>query len=143
MSSTGQETSSTSNIQLIIDALADYADVTGIDLSTSSFATLIEQSNSPEAILQLLQGRENAFKEYREGNRRLISCLNPAVRVLQAFSGILGEAASLVSRTYYLTSILTRFRQVPFPPVYALFAGIDALLAVRPFIFARRLPRKV
>ena len=143
MSSTGLATSSTSYVQLIIDALADYTNVTGIDLSTSSFAALIEQSNSPEAILQLLQGRENAFKEYREGNRRLISCLSPAVRVLQAFSGILGEVASLVSYTHYLTTPLTRSRQVPFPPTCALFAGIDALLAVRPFILARRLPRKV
>ena len=100
MSSTGLATSSTSYVQLIIDALADYTNVTGIDLSTSSFAALIEQSNSPEAILQLLQGRENAFKEYREGNRRLISCLSPAVRVLQAFSGILAEAASFVSCTH-------------------------------------------
>jgi hypothetical protein len=87
---------------LIIDALADYAKITGIDLSKNPFAAALEQSNSPEAILQLLQGREKAFKEYRDGNRRLISCLSPAVKVLQAFSGILGEAVSLVSHTYHL-----------------------------------------
>jgi hypothetical protein len=107
MSSTGQATSSDSspsNIQLIIDALADYAKVTGIDLSKNPFAATIEQSSSPEAILQLLQGRENAFKEYRDGNRRLISCLSPAVNVLQAFSGILGEAVSLVSHSCHLVS---------------------------------------
>ena len=107
MSSTGQATSSTSNIQLIIDALADYAKITGIDLSKNPFAAMLEQSNSPEAILQLLQGREKAFKEYRDGNRRLISCLSPAVKVLQAFSGILGEAVSLVSHTCHLVSLLT------------------------------------
>src|ERR1700761_2899296 len=97
MSSTGQATSSTSNFQLITDALADYAKITGIDLSQNPFAAVLEQSNSPEAILQLFQARENAFKEYRDGNRRLISCLSPAVKVLQAFSGILGEAVSMVS----------------------------------------------
>jgi hypothetical protein len=86
-SSTGQPTS---NVQLIVDALADYAKTTGIDLSKNSFATALEQSNSPEAILQLLEGREKAFKEYRDGNRRLINCLSPAVKVIQAFSGILG-----------------------------------------------------
>ena len=100
MSSTGQATSSTSNVQLIVDALADYAKITGIDLSKDPFAAAIEQSTSPEAILQLLQGREKAFKDYRDGNRRLISCLSPAVRVLQAFSGVLGGAVSLVSHTY-------------------------------------------
>jgi hypothetical protein len=98
--STGQATSSTSSsVQLIIDALADYARVTGVDLSGNPFAATIKQSSSPEAILQLLQEREKAFKEYRDGNRRLISYLTPAVNVLQAFSGILGEAVNLVSHT--------------------------------------------
>jgi hypothetical protein len=100
MSSTVQatsSTSSTSNIQLITDALVDYAKITGIDLSKYPFAATIERANSPGAILELLQEREKAFKDYREGNRRLISYLSPAVNVIQAFSGILGEAASLVS----------------------------------------------
>ena len=106
MSSTGQATSSPSTIQSIIDALADYTKVTGIDLSKSPFAAAIEHSNSPEAILELLQERENAFKQYRDGNRSLINCLRPAVKVIQSFSGILGEAASLVSRTYHLVTLL-------------------------------------
>ena len=99
MSSTGQASSSASNIQLIIDALVDYSKVTGIDLSENPFAATIEHSSSTEAILQLLQGREAAFKEYRDGNRRLIGCLSPAVGILQAFSGILGEAVNLVSHS--------------------------------------------
>src|SRR5260370_39779774 len=105
MSSTEQATSSTSNFQLIIDALADYAKITGIDLSKNPFAAVLEQSNSPEAVLQLLQGREKAFAEYRDGNRRLISCLSPAVNVLHAFSRILGEAVRLVSHTCHLVSL--------------------------------------
>jgi hypothetical protein len=105
-SSTGQATSSTSNTRLILDALAEYAKVTGMNLSNNPFAATLEQSNSPEAILQLLQGREKAFKEYREGNRGLISCLSPAVKVLQAFSGILGEAVGLVSYTSHVVSFL-------------------------------------
>lgn len=100
MSSTGQTTSSTFNVELIINAaLADYTKITGTDLSETPFAAAIERSNSLEAILQLLQDREKAFKEHREGNRRLINCLSPAVSVIQAFSGILGEAVSLVSHT--------------------------------------------
>jgi hypothetical protein len=92
-------TSSTSNIQLITDALVDYAKTTGIDLSKNPFAAAIERANSPEAILELLQEREKAFKDYREENRRLINCLSPAVNVIQAFSGVLGEAVSLISHT--------------------------------------------
>lgn len=101
MSLTGQATSSSSNARLIIAALADYSKETGTDLPNNPFATALEQSDSPEAILQLLQQREKAFKEYRGGNRRLINCLSPAVKVLHAFSGILGEAVSLVSYTSF------------------------------------------
>jgi hypothetical protein len=90
---------------LIINALADYAKITGIDLSKNPFAAMLEQSNSPETILQLLQEREKAFKEYRDSNRKLITCLSPAVKVLQAFSGIMGGAVNLVGHTYHLVSI--------------------------------------
>jgi fungal STAND N-terminal Goodbye domain len=107
MSSTGQATSSASNIQLIVDALADYANITGIDLSKNPFAAALEQSSSPETILELLREREKAFKEYRDGNRKLISCLSPAVKVIQAFSGVLGEAVNLVSHTCDLLNLLT------------------------------------
>jgi hypothetical protein len=118
MSSTGQATSSTSstfNIQLITNALADYAKITGVDLSKNPFAAAIEQSNSPEAILELLQEREKAFKEYRDNNRRPIICLTPAVKVIQAFSGILGEAVTLVSNKYDLVTLLNRLLSAPVP----------------------------
>ena len=108
MSSTRHATPSP-NFQLIVDALAEYAKRTGIDLTKNPFADKIELSNSPDAILELLQEREKAFKEYREGDRTLISCLSPAVKVLHAFSGILGEAVSLVSITYYPVNRLTWF----------------------------------
>ena len=99
MSSAGQATSSsTSTPQLIIDALTDYTKLTGIDLSENSFAVELELSNSPQRILQLLQEREKAFEEYLDGDRGLINCLSPAMSVLQAFSGILGEVVgALVS----------------------------------------------
>jgi hypothetical protein len=93
MSSTFHTTISCSNFQLIIDAaLAEYSNQTGIDLSQEPFCEKLEQSNTPGAILELLQEREKAFKEYRNGNRRLINSLGPAVRVLHVFSRLLGEA---------------------------------------------------
>jgi hypothetical protein len=138
MSSTGQATSSTDNVQLIIGALADYAKETGIDISENPFASKLEQSRSPDDILQLLGEREKAFKEYRDGNRRLINCLNPAVRVLHRFSGVLSGAAGLVSCKSHLVGLLTRPRQMPFPPASALFVGIDTLLSVRSIGFSFR-----
>ena len=111
MSSTGQATSSESsaseNVKLIIDALADYAKETGIDLSKNPFATNLEQWRSPEDILQQLEEREKAFKDYRAGNRRLINCLSPVVSIFHGFSGMLSKVAGLVSRTCRLVSLLT------------------------------------
>ena len=106
MSLTEQATSSRSNFQLITDALADYAKLTGIDLSNSPFAQRLELSNSPQAIVELLEEREKAFKQYRDRNQRLISCISPAVEVLHAFSGTLGEVVGLVSSTRYTANIL-------------------------------------
>ena len=116
MSSTVQATSSTSsasNVQLITDALVDYTKITGIDLSKNPFAATIEQADSPGAILDLLQEREKAFKDYRGEDRRLINCLSPAVNVIQAFSGILGEAVSLVSHTCHLVNLLNMISSGP------------------------------
>jgi hypothetical protein len=92
MSSAGQATSSsTSNSQLIIDALADYTNITGIDLSNNSFAAELELSNSPQGTLHLLQERMKASKVYQDGNQRLIDHLSSTAIILQAFSGVLGE----------------------------------------------------
>jgi len=125
---------------LIADALVDYAKITEVDLSKDPFAAAIKQANSPGAILDLLQEREETFKDYREGNRSLIGWLRPAVNVIQAFSDILGAAVSLVGHTCHLVTLLIWLRQVPFPPM-ALFLGIDVLLSVCPFnLFFNRLP---
>ena len=109
MSLTGHPTGTvaSSNSQLIINALDDYAKLTGVDLSMNPFAEKIQPSSSPDAILELLQEREKAFKEYRDANRGLIDCLSPAVRVLHAFSGLLGEAVSLVSYASFVRSYVS------------------------------------
>ena len=117
---------------MIIDALADYANLTGINLSNNPFSDKVQVSSSPSDILGLLEDREKAFKEYREGSRRLISCLSPVVRVIHAFSGILGEAVTLVSQeSSCCVFVLSQLSQAPFPPAKAIFVGLDVLLAVR------------
>jgi hypothetical protein len=109
MSSTGQAASSTSNIKWFTDALADYALITGIDLSANPFAVSFEQSGSLEGIRQLLQEREKAFKKFRNTNRRLINYVTPCVEVLHAISETLGEALSLPAVSYacHLVNLLT------------------------------------
>ena len=87
-----------SNFQSIFDAaLADYLDQTGVDLTRNSFAEKLQNCQSADDILDLLQDKANQFKEYRSGNYDLINCLKPVVQVLHASSGVLGGVASPVS----------------------------------------------
>ena len=86
-----------SNFQSIVDAVDKYAEQTGIDLKENPFADKVKGCDSPSAVLSLLQENLKTFKEYRENNRKFIECISPVVQFVHAFSGILGEAAGLVS----------------------------------------------
>ena len=86
-----------SNLKLIRDALDKYAEEMKIDLKDNPFADELKRCDSPEPILQLLEKNKDGFNEYRDKNRKFIDCLNPVVKFVHAFSGVLGEATSLVS----------------------------------------------
>jgi hypothetical protein len=47
---------------LVIDSLCDYANLTGVDLSTNPFVENLQRCNSPNGILELLQEREKPSK---------------------------------------------------------------------------------
>jgi hypothetical protein len=94
-----------SSFRSILDALDKYAEQTGINLKENSFADKVKSCDSPNAVVLLLLENLKTFKEYRDKNRRFIDCLSPVVQFVHAFSGVLGGAASLVSRDYpYHTS---------------------------------------
>ena len=89
---------SSANFQSIFDtALDSYARQTGIDLTKHPSADKLQNCHSPEDIIQLLSERETAFKDFRDKYRNLIDRLCPVVKVVHAFSGVLGGAAGLVS----------------------------------------------
>jgi fungal STAND N-terminal Goodbye domain len=94
MSSTTQMSSA--SLRLILDALDDYAKQTGMDLTKIPFTDQFHNCVSPQAILDILEEKAKAFKEYRDGNRNLIKWLSPVVQVLHVFARLLGEATSLV-----------------------------------------------
>ena len=87
-----------SHFQSILDAADNYAQQTGINLKDNPFADKVKGCDSPSAVLFLLQENLKEFKDYRDNNRKFIECLSPVVQFVHAFSGILGEAAGLVSR---------------------------------------------
>ncbi|KAH9016614.1 hypothetical protein EDB85DRAFT_702730 [Lactarius pseudohatsudake] len=107
--SSAQASASPSNFRLILDAFDRYASQLGIDLTKDPLADAIRRCDSPNAVLELLQDKAHAFKDYRDGDRTLINWLKPVVQVVHAFSGVLGEA-------------------VPFPPASAVLVGVDVLL---------------
>jgi len=129
---------SSANFQPILDAaLNSYTKQTGIDLRKHPSADKLQSCATSEDVLRLLQDREIAFKDYRDKHRKLINCLRPVVQVVQAFSGVIGEVAGLVSSRDWTRLNLILFscfsHQVSFQPTKAIFVSVDVLLAVRTF----------
>jgi fungal STAND N-terminal Goodbye domain len=91
---------SSSSFQPIFDAaLSDYAKKTGIDLATYPSAQTLQNIQSADAILDLLQDKAKQFSTYRDGNRKLIDCLKPVVQILHTVSAVLAEATAPVSHS--------------------------------------------
>jgi hypothetical protein len=107
-----------SNLLLIRNALKEYADKTGIDLPSNPFAQRLETCDSVEEVVGLLEGQMKEFKEYREGNGRLINWLRPVVEVVHNLSDVIGEVVSLVSRLglAYTPLIISCTSRLPFRP---------------------------
>ena len=102
---------SSPNFQSILDALDNYTKQTGINLKDDPFADKVKGCDSPGAVLRLLEENVKGFKEYRDKNRKFIDCISPVVQFVHTFSGILGEAAGLVScepscSIYFLLTLL-------------------------------------
>jgi hypothetical protein len=126
-----------SNLQSILDAADKYARQTGINLKDNPFTDKVKGCDSPSAVLVLLQENLKAFKDYRDKDRRFIESVSPVVQVVHAFSGILGEAAGMVSHDQSIrnrTVFYASPRQIPFQPASLIFAGIDVLFTVRLFL---------
>ncbi|KAF8265438.1 hypothetical protein EI94DRAFT_325156 [Lactarius quietus] len=100
------------SFQAILDkALADYCEQIGVELDKHPFIDDLRGTDSPDNVLELLEEKANAFKVYRDGNRKLINWLSPVVKVVHTLSGVLGQAVG-----------------VPFLPARAIFAGVDVLI---------------
>jgi len=82
--------------------LETYSKQTGIDLISHPSTHKLRSCHTSEAVFQLLQEREAAFKDYRNKNRKLINCLHPVIQVVHGFSRVLGEVAGIVSSGNWL-----------------------------------------
>ena len=84
------------SFQAILDkALDDYREQIGVELDKHPFADELQGRGSPDDILKLLESKANAFKAYRDGNRKLINWLSPVVQVVHTLSGVISQTVSV------------------------------------------------
>ena len=103
--SRGSSSSASSNFTPIFNAAVDeYKKLTKQDLHTHPFAAAFNACNTPDTILDVFRGQAQAFDRFREGDDKLMRCLNPTVQVLFTLSATLGEGIGLV-RTSFLPCI--------------------------------------
>ncbi|KAH8982686.1 hypothetical protein EDB92DRAFT_1952114 [Lactarius akahatsu] len=106
-------TTDASTFKAIFDnALKEYEDKTGTNLTTHPLADKLQTCDSPDAVLNVLQEHVRAYEESRNGDQRLTKLLDPTIHILYLFSAALGEGVGLA-----------------FGPAKVIFAGFSVLLA--------------
>ncbi len=101
-----QESILSSNFNPILDAaLIEYKKKTGKDLLDHPLATELQVCHSVDAILAIHRGQASGFKQFRDGDQRLMKWIGPLVHVLFAFSDTLREGVALVRlRTKFIAT---------------------------------------
>src|SRR5260370_32788978 len=113
MSHTHPTSSSSSNFQLIFDnALRAYERRLKKDLRDHPLAARLQDCNSPSNILDVLQQQVDELNQSQRRNERWTRCLDPTVKVLDAFSGTLGQ---------HVTSVCLRLLTCTRPTLSCLF----------------------
>ncbi|KAH9027734.1 hypothetical protein EDB85DRAFT_2276618 [Lactarius pseudohatsudake] len=106
-------TTDTSTFKAIFEnALKEYENKTGTNLTTHPLADKLQTCDSPDAVLNVLQEHVRAYEESRNGDQRLTKLLDPTIHILYLFSAALGEGVGLA-----------------FGPAKVIFAGFSVLLA--------------
>ncbi len=113
MSHTHPTSPSSSNFQLIFDnALRAYERRTKEDLRNHPLADQLQDCNTPSNILDMLQQQVDEFNRSQRRNERWTRWLDPTVKVLDAFSGTLGQ---------HVTSVCLRLSTCTRPTLSCLF----------------------
>jgi hypothetical protein len=100
-STSGQTSTLSSDFKSILDAglsraLREYKNMTGKPLFDHPLAAELQRCDSVDAIKAVFQVQAEAFKQFRDGDKRLTMWINPVVEVLSTFSGTIGGAAGVV-----------------------------------------------
>ena len=99
---------STANFTAIFDTASnEYKTLTKQDLETHPFALALENSNSPDSVVNIFRKQAQVFDKFRKGDDKLMKWLDPIVNLLFTFSETLGEGLGLVSiQSFYDISVL-------------------------------------
>ena len=90
--------SSSSPFQAIFQAaIKSYQKQTKKDLLAHPLASQLQDCDSTNAILAILQDQVRQFDKFYSGDERLTKWLGPTVNVLNAFSATISGGVSLVS----------------------------------------------
>jgi hypothetical protein len=82
----------TSNLHTILkEAAMQYKALTGEDLAMHPYSAQLENWNSVEAVLGVFKTQAQEFDEFRRGNNKLLTRLQPLVQTLVIVSGSLGD----------------------------------------------------
>lgn len=95
-------------------ALADYSKQVGIDLAAHPLTDRFQSCGSPDDVLKLLEDKAKEFKDFRDGNRKLLDWLHPVVQVVHTLSAVLGTSLTLVGGIP-LCHVCFFYHQVLFP----------------------------
>lgn len=85
--------------EILEKSIADYHKQIDVQLDKHPLVNELRGRDSPDEVLKLLEDKAKAFKVYRDGNYKLITWLSPVVQVIHLLSGVLGEAASVSSKS--------------------------------------------
>jgi hypothetical protein len=137
MSSTLVTTSTSANFDAIFGAaLAKYSKRTRKDLRNHPLASKIDACTSAESVLVIVRGQAKAFDDFRNGDPKLIKCLEPIINCLYALStspvltNVVGLVCPTTSLRFFFNVLFNLVLVQVFSPASAIFAGISVILSV-------------
>jgi hypothetical protein len=80
-------------------ALDEYTKHTGNDLANHPLSSKLEACKSPGDVLGVLREQAKIFREFREGNKKLMKVMEPTIKVLCSLTGAFADNIGLV-RTF-------------------------------------------
>lgn len=97
MSFTRHTTTSSPSFQSVFNtALDEYTKHTGNDLANHPLSTKLDTCKSPSDVLGVLREQAKVFREFREGNKKLMKVMEPTINVLCSLSGVFADNIGLV-----------------------------------------------